>query len=76
LEGLHRKASGGVTVFLIIADNRLEYFCENIADVVAAPANWQAGDPTVISTNVRDLNLKVRFGSFSTLTSYLHKANC
>jgi hypothetical protein len=51
LKGLHRKASGGVTVFLIIADNRLEYFCENIADVVAAPANWQAGDPTVISTN-------------------------
>jgi hypothetical protein len=28
LEGLHRKASGGVTVFLIIADNRLEYFCD------------------------------------------------
>jgi hypothetical protein len=51
LEGLHRKASGGVTVFLIIADNRLEYFCEKIANVVAAPANWQAGDPTVISTN-------------------------
>jgi hypothetical protein len=75
LKGLHRKASGGVTDFPIIADNGLECFCEYIADVVAAPANWQADAPTVISTNVRDENLRVRFGSFSTLTSFLHKAN-
>lgn len=43
-------------------------------NAVATPANWQMGDDIIIPATVSEEDAKAKFGTFTTLTPYLRKA--